>query len=64
MIDEISAYDVHAYDTTSVSTSFEAIQFIEGCLCSMSMEVWDIDNTTLVWSTTRLLVRDRRVQSL
>ena len=43
---------------------FGAIQVIEGCLCSMSMEVWDIDNARLVWSTTRLLVRDRRVQSL
>ena len=43
---------------------FGAIQFIEGCLCSMSMEVWEMDNATLVWSTTRLLVCDRRVQSL
>ena len=43
---------------------FGAIQVIEGCLCSMSMEVWDIDNAILIWSTTRLLVRDRRVQSL
>ena len=43
---------------------FGAIQVIEGCLCSMSMEVWEMDNATLVWSTTRLLVCDRRVQSL
>ena len=121
MIDEIKDYDIHSYDTPSVSIEiwcdssyrrvtllhvygslvqrqhhtsmvyyktfgpwytrsepmtsipiipqvslpkFGGIQVIEGCLCSMSMEVWDIDNTTLVWSTTRLLVRDRRVQSL
>ena len=43
---------------------FLAIQVIEGCLCSMSMEAWDIENATLVWSTTRLLVWDTRVQSL
>ena len=43
---------------------FGANQVTEGWLCSMSMEVWDIDNARLVWSTTRLLVRDRRVQSL
>ena len=43
---------------------FGAIQVVEGCLCSMSMEVWEIDNATLVWSTTRLLVCDTRVQSL
>ena len=43
---------------------FGAIQVIEGLLCSMSMEVWDIDNATPVWSTTRLLVHGRRVQSL
>ena len=43
---------------------FGAIQVIEGCLCSMSMEVRYNDNARLVLSTTRLLVRDRRVQSL
>ena len=40
---------------------FGATQVIEGLLCSMSMEVWDIDNATPVWSTTRLLVHGRRV---
>ena len=40
------------------------IQVIEGCLCSMSMEIRYNDNATPVWSTTRLLVRDRQVQSL
>ena len=44
--------------------NFGAIAVIEGCLCSMSMETWYIDNTTLVWSTTSFLVHDRRVQSL
>ena len=43
---------------------FGANQVTEGCLCSMSMEVWDIDNKTLVWSTRRLLVCDTRGQSL
>ena len=43
---------------------FGAIQVIEWCLCSMSREVWDIDNATPVGSTTRLLVCDARVQSL
>ena len=43
---------------------FGALRVIEGCLCSMSMVIWDIDNATLVWSTTRLLVCDTRVQSL
>ena len=43
---------------------FGALRVIEGCLCSMSMVIWDIENATLVWSTTRLLVSDRRVQSL
>ena len=43
---------------------YGAIQVIEGRLCSMSMEVWEMDNASLVWSTTRLLVCDRRVQSL
>ena len=37
---------------------FGAIQVIEECLCSMSMEVWYNDNATPVWSTRRLLVRD------
>ena len=38
---------------------FGATQVIEGFRCSMSMEVWDIDNATPVWSTTRLLVHGR-----
>ena len=38
---------------------FGVIQVVEGCLCSMSMEVWDIDNATPVWSTTKLLVHGR-----
>ena len=38
---------------------FGAIQVIEGRLCSMSMEVWEIDNATPVWSTTRLSVHGR-----
>ena len=43
---------------------FGVIQVIEGCLCSMSMIICYNDNARPVWSTTRLLVRDRRVQSL
>ena len=116
MVDEFRAYDIHAYDTPSVSTeiwsessyrrvslfhvhgslghrqqdtgmvykktfglrytssesmismpmipqvclpNYGAIQVIEGRLCSMSMEVWEIDNATPVWSTTRLSVHGR-----
>ena len=39
--------------------NYGAIQVIEGRLCSMSMEVWEIDNATPVWSTTRLSVHGR-----
>ena len=38
---------------------FGAIQVIEECLCSMSMEVWYNGNDTPVWSTTRLSVHGR-----
>ena len=27
---------------------FGAIQVIEGCLCSMSMVIWDIDNAAMI----------------